>query len=117
MSMPGVQGTSGGFAPRSTPGRWAIALFVVFAIAMAVLMAIGSIGAGTWDPDFWANLQMTIPLLVAATSSLSSLVVGVVAIVQGDRSTSVTLVTAMAGMVTFFFVGELLSAIGVLPQH
>jgi hypothetical protein len=45
-------------------------------------------------------------------------VAGVVAIVKaGDRSTAVILVTGISGMVTFFFTGELLSVIGVLPQH
>ena len=119
MTVPGVHRTGGPrFAPESTAGKWSVGLFLFFAVAMAVFAAVAIAGAGTWEPDFFANLEATIPLLVTAASALGSLVVGVVAIVKaGDRSTAVILVTAISGMVTFFFTGELLSVIGVLPQH
>lgn len=119
MIVPDIQRTgSPTFAPESTAGRWSVGLFFSFAVAIAVFVVIASAGAGTWEPDFSANLELTVPLLVAAASALGSLVVGVVSKVKvGDRSTAVTLVTVISGMVTLFFAGELLSVIGVLPQH
>ena len=119
MSVRGVRGTAGPtVAPMSSAGRWAVRLFLAFAVAIAVFVTVTSVGAGTWDSGFFANPEATIPLLVAAASAVGSVVCGVVALTKaGDRSAAVLLVTSLTGMATFFFVGELLSVIGVLPQH
>jgi hypothetical protein len=119
MTVPSGHKTRGpALAPESTAGKWSVGLFLFFAVALAVFVAVAISGAETWEPDFFANLEATIPLLLSAASALGSLVVGVVAIVKaGDRSTAVILVTVISGLVTFFFTGELLSVIGVLPQH
>jgi len=50
-------------------------------------------------------------------SALSTLIVGVVAIRRNERALAVVFATVLAGMATMFFVGELLSVIGVLPSH
>lgn len=119
MSVRGVHGTAGpAVAPMSIAGRWAVGLFLAFVVAIAVFVTVTSLGAGSWESGFFANLEVTIPLLVAAASAAASLVSGVVAVIKaGDRSAAVLLVTGLSGMITLFFVGELLSVIGVLPQH
>lgn len=49
---------------------------------------------------------------------MASLVLAIVAMLErGDRSTAVVLVVALSGMVTLYFTGELLSVVGVLPEH
>ena len=119
MTVPGIHRTDGPkFAPESTAGKWSVGLFFSFTVAIAVFVVNASARAGTWEPAFLANLEMTIPLLVATASALGSLAAGLVSTVKvGDRSTAVILVTAISGMVTLFFAGELLSVIGVLPKH
>jgi hypothetical protein len=119
MTMHDVHGRGGQrFGPETIVGKWCVGLFLVFVTAFAVFMTLALVGAGTWEPEFSANLEATIPFLIAVASALASLVVGLVAMVRGgDRSTGVVLATVISGMVTFFFTGELLSVIGVLPQH
>lgn len=119
MTVHGVHRTGGsGLVPRSTPGRWSVGLFVVFVAAIVVFFVIAIAGSNTWGPEWTSNAEATIPLLIAAAAAVGSLVVGVVAIVKSDdRSMLVTTATIVAGMVTVYFIGELLSVIGVLPQH
>lgn len=119
MATHGIKGKgTRRFVPESTAGRWSVLLFFVLAAAIAGFIAVAVDGAGTWEPEFFANLEATIPLLISAASALATLVCGFVAIARrGDHSTAVILVTVTSGMVTLFLVGELLSVIGVLPQH
>jgi hypothetical protein len=119
MTAHSIRGTGGRrFGPESNAGKWSVGLFLVFAAALAVFLIVARAGAGTWEPEFFADLELTIPFLISAASVLGSLVVGFVAMVKADdRSTAVILVTVISGMVTLFFAGELLSVVGVLPQH
>lgn len=120
MTMPDVHRTSRrGFAPESILGMWSVGLFLAFVAALLVFVVIGVSGAGTWDEGaFFGNLELTIPLLIAAASAVASLVLAIVAMsTRGDRSTAVVLAVALSGMVTLYFTGELLSVVGVLPEH
>lgn len=118
MSIHGLNRDGQGFVPETRVGKWSVGLFLVFAAALGVFIVVALAGAGTWEPDFFADLEATIPLLISAATALGSLCVGLVAIGrQGDRSAAVILVTVLSGMVTFFFIGELLSVIEVLPGH
>lgn len=119
MAVRGVPGRAADrFVPESVPGRWSVGLFLLFVAALVVFSAVAIAGAGTWEPAFFANLEATIPLLISAASALASAVVGIVAMVKkGDRSTAVAVATVVCGIVTLFFTGELLSVVGVLPQH
>jgi hypothetical protein len=120
MTTPDVHRTPGhGFAPETILGMWSVGLFLAFAAAALVFVVTARSGAGTWDEAaFFDNLELTIPLLISAASAVASLVLAIVAMLKrGDRSTAVVLVAAITAMVTLFFTGELLSVVGVLPEH
>jgi len=69
---PDVHRTPGrGFAPESILGRWSVGFFLAFVAALLVFAVIAVSGAGTWDEGaFFGNLELTIPLLIAAASAV-----------------------------------------------
>lgn len=103
--------------PGTSLGRWSVGLFALHLVAFLTFMVIAMRGAGTWDEGIFEDLVLGIPLVATMLSAFSTLVVGVVAIRRNERALAVVLATVLAGMATLFFVGELLSVIGVLPSH
>lgn len=106
------------FWPETDLGKWTVGLFVLNVVAFVTFTVIAVNGAGTWDDGIFDDLVLGIPLLVTVVSAISTLVVGIVAMARrSERATSVVLAVTLAGMATLFFLGELLSVIGVLPAH
>ena len=107
------------FWPTTRTGRWSVALFGLQVIALAVLVAVAAAHAGEWEAEsFFDPLFPAVLLLVSAVSAIAAAVFGITGIVrQHERSTAVIMATALAGLMCFFFIGELLSAVGVLPEH
>jgi hypothetical protein len=66
-----------------------------------------------FDPPLLASA-----LLVGAGAALAAAVAGATSILRSiDRSPVVVLATALSSVAGLFFLGELLSVIGVLPSH
>jgi hypothetical protein len=105
------------FLPGTGLGRWSVGLFALHLVALLTFIVIAMRGAGTWDEGIFEDLILGIPLVATMVSACSTLVVGVVAIRRNERALAVVFVTVLAGMATLFFIGELLSVIGVLPSH
>jgi hypothetical protein len=67
---------------------------------------------------FFDRLDLAIPLLVGAGAAFVAGIVGAISIFRAiDRSPVVVLATALSSLPSLFFLGELLSVIGILPSH
>jgi len=97
--------------PRTSIGRWAVALAVVFFLMLVLFIATGPEAAGVWESGtagaIWAGTVMLLTGVAAA-------VVGVVSWLRNrDRSWSVVAATVGSGVVTaailLLMVGELLA--------
>lgn len=105
--------------PTTRIGQWTMALFGTEVVLLSGLMIALSTNAGTWDNEsFFTPLWPALVLLASAACGLGATTVGLLSILRRiDRSPAVIVATALAGYGSFFFVGELLSVIGVLPGH
>lgn len=119
MTTPTLHGSTHWYLPSTPLGRWSVALFGLFVIAFVLFLAAAIASAGEWEEEsFFDPLIPAILLLVGATSAVAAAAVGIAGIVrQHERSVAVIVVTALSASASFFFVGELLSVVGVLPQH
>jgi hypothetical protein len=93
--------------------------FGLFIASLGVFVVLASASAGEWEAEsFFDPLIPAVLVLVSAASAVAATAVGIAAIVrQHERSIAVIVMSAVSGYATFFFVGELLSVMGVLPQH
>jgi hypothetical protein len=94
-------------------------LFALFLVSFVVFLVMAATSAGEWKAEsFFDPLIPAVLVLVSAAGAVAATAVGITAFVrQHERSIAVIVVTALSGYAAFFFVGELLSVIGVLPQH
>lgn len=94
--------------PTTSAGKRAVWYAAVFAFLLgffAILVAAGQRGGD----DFFDNLWLTLPMLAAFIAAVSSLILGLVAIVsQGERSIVVIVVTILGLLVTSFGAAEVL---------
>jgi hypothetical protein len=67
---------------------------------------------------FFDRPELAISLLVGAAAALATTIVGTISVFRRiDRSPVVVLATVLGLFPTLFFLGELLSVVGVLPSH
>ena len=119
MTTPAVHNTTHWYMPSTSLGKWAMGLFALLIGSLGVFMVLASASAGEWDAEsFFDPLIPAVLVLVSAASAIAATAVGIAAIVrQHERSVAVIVLSALSGYATLFFVGELLSVMGVLPQH
>jgi hypothetical protein len=93
--------------------------FGLFIASLGVFVVLASASAGEWEAEsFFDPLLPAVLVLVGAISAVGATAAGIGAIVrQHERSRAVLVMTVLSGFATFFFIAELLSVIGVLPQH
>lgn len=94
--------------PKTTMGKWSTGLITAFFLLFAVFLTLVASGQRGGD-TFFSNLALTIPVLLAAVSSVSALVTGIIGIVKsGERSVLVFLATVIGLFVLIFSLGEIL---------
>jgi hypothetical protein len=68
--------------------------------------------------SFFDPPELAITLLIGAGAAFATTIIGGISVFrQLDRSPVVVLATALGVLPTLFFLGELLSVVGVLPSH
>jgi cytochrome bd-type quinol oxidase subunit 2 len=88
------------------PGRWALASSAAFVVLMAFFVVAVAAGQRGGD-EFFDNLWLTIPILMAYAAAVAAFVLGVVAIAtKRERSVSVVAVTVVGLFVTTYGVLE-----------
>ncbi len=93
--------------PFSVLGRWSAlagVAFLVFIGLFALLVAAGQRGG----EEFFDNLWLTVPMLIAYFSAVAAFVLGAVAIATaGERSLIVIVATIVGLLVTVFGILEI----------
>ena len=119
MTTPSTHKTTHWQMPPTNLAKWTVGFFAVFVASIGVFVVLAAASAGEWEAEsFFDPLLPAVLVLVGAVSALAATATGIAAIVRRhERSTAVVVMTVLSGFATFFFVGELLSVIGVLPQH
>lgn len=119
MTNPSVNKPTHWHMPPTSLAKWAVGFFAIFIASIGVFVVLAAANAGEWESEsFFDPLMPAVLVLVSAVSAVAATAAGIAAIVhQHERSTAVIVMTVLSGFATFFFVGELLSVIGVLPQH
>lgn len=118
---PSVKRRAGLEASRLVPptrmGRWTVGLWAVHLVAMLIYFVLALTGDMPSD-RFFDRLDLAISLLVGAGAAFVAGIVGAISIFRAiDRSPVVVLATALSSLPSLFFLGELLSVIGILPSH
>jgi len=95
------------FAPKTTLGKWSVALIIVFIVLLGVfqlLVASGQRGGET----FFSNLILTIPMLIAGVSGISAFVTGLIGIIKSRERSVIVYLSALIGLfVLLFWIGEI----------
>ncbi len=96
------------FMPKTTLGKWSVALifaFIVFLISFQLIAASGQRGGET----FFSNLALAVPILIAGISGVSAFVTGLVGVIRSrERSIIVYLATVIGLLVLLFGLGEII---------
>ena len=96
------------FAPKTTLGKWSVALIIVFIVLLGVfqlLVASEQRGGET----FFSNLILTIPMLIAGGSGISAFVIGLIGIIKSrERSFIVYLATLIGLLIMLCWLGEII---------
>jgi len=96
------------FIPKTTLGKWSVALISVFIVLLAsfqLLVASGQRGGET----FFSGLLLTVPILLAGISGISAFVVGLIGVIRSrERSAVVYLAITIGLLVLLFGLGEIL---------
>ena len=104
--------------PDTLFGRWTIAMFGVHVVLMTAAVVFLSIVGGSESEAFFDPPAPAVGLIIAAVAALAATVLGLISIfTHRDRSVPVIVATVLAAAPTLFFIGELLSMVGVLPGH
>ena len=96
--------------PRTTLGRWALALAALFFVFMTFfyVAAFGEVASGS--DSFIEQWPLWGTIIPAAACGIGALVLGLAAVIaKGERSVLVLIAIAWGGFVAFFVAAELLS--------
>jgi len=95
------------FAPKTTLGKWSVALIIIFIVLLGVfqlLVASGQRGGET----FFSNLILTIPMLTAGVSGILAFVTGLIGIIKSRERSVIVYLAALIGLfVLLFGIGEI----------
>ena len=95
------------FAPKTTLGKWSVALIIAFMVLLGVfqlLVASGQRGGET----FFSNLVLTIPMLIAGVSGISAFATGLIGIIKSRERSVIVYLAALIGLfVLLFWIGEI----------
>ena len=94
--------------PKTPLGKWSTGLVIAFAVllvAFLLLVASGQRGGET----FFSNLVLTIPMLLAGTSAVFALLIGLISLIRNkERSIFVFLAMLIGLFVLIFWLGEVI---------
>lgn len=103
--------------PATRIGAWTVGLLVAHVIAMLVFFVL-ALTRDIPSESFFDRPELAMSLLIGAGAAVATTIVGAISIFRRiDRSAVVVLATALGLLPTLFFLGELLSVVGVLPSH
>jgi hypothetical protein len=103
--------------PATRIGRWTVGLLVAHIVAMLVFFLL-ALTRDIPSESFFDPPELAISLLLGAGAAVATTIVGAISIFRRiDRSSVVVLAFALSCLPTFFFLGELLSVVGVIPSH
>ena len=96
------------FMPKTTLGKWSVALIVVFIVLLVsfqLLVASGQRGGET----FFSALILTVPILIAGFSGVSAFVTGLIGVIRSrERSVIVYLAVTIGLLVLLWGLGEII---------
>jgi hypothetical protein len=91
------------FLPETRAGKlsaWLIVGFILLLALFFVLVAAGQRGG----EGFFDNLLLTVPMLIAGTCAIVSLVVGIVGVVKSRERSVIVYVAMLIGLLVLFWV-------------
>ena len=96
------------FMPKTTLGKWSVALIVAFIILLVsfqLLVASGQRGSET----FFSALILTVPILIAGITGVSAFVTGLIGVIRSrERSVSVYLAVTIGLLVLLWVLAEII---------
>jgi len=96
------------FMPKTTLGKWSVALivaFIVLLVSFQFLVALGQRGGET----FFSALVLTVPILIAGISGVSAFITGLIGVIRSrERSVIVYLAVAIGLLVLLWGLAEII---------
>ncbi len=96
------------FMPKTTLGKWSVALIVAFIVLLLLfqfLVALGQRGGET----FFSALILTVPILIAGISGVSAFITGLIGVIRSrERSVIVYLAVAIGLLVLLWGLAEII---------
>lgn len=103
--------------PATRIGAWTVGLLVAHIVATLVFLLL-TLANDIPSESFFDRPEIAIALLISAGAAFATTIVGTLSIFQRiDRSAAVVLATVLGFLPTLYFLGELVSIVGVLPSH
>ena len=103
--------------PRTRAGAWTVGLFVAHVVAMVMFFLL-ALARDIPTESFFDRPELAVTLLIGALAAFATTIVGATSISRRiDRSPVVMLATILGLLPSLFFLGEMLSVVGVLPSH
>lgn len=103
--------------PATRIGAWTVGLLGAHVASMFVFFLL-ALTRDVPSVSFFDPLELAVALLIGAGAAFAATIVGAISIFRRiDRGPLVVLATGLGLLPTLFFLGELLSVIGVLPSH
>ena len=94
--------------PKTKLGKWSVGLLGTIIVLLALFAVLVGTGQRGGD-NFFSNLWLTIPMLLAGSCALAGMVVGLMAIIKKrERGWLVFVAVVIGAFVTLFIAAELL---------
>ena len=96
------------FMPKTTLGKWSVALivaFIVLLVSFQFLVSLGQRGGET----FFSALVLTVPIIIAGISGVSALITGIIGVIRSrEQSVSVYLAVVIGLLVLLWGLAEII---------
>lgn len=97
------------FFPNTKLGKWSFWLIIIFFLLLVFSNIIVSIQGPIANQTFFSNPLLSVPMVLAGISAISSFVIGIISIIKKkERAISVFISSLIGLLVLWFVVGEVL---------
>ena len=92
------------FVPSTKLGKWSLGLIIIFIILMIIVNIIVSVQGLRSGKTFLANPRVSIPVLLAYLSAISSFFTGLISIIWKKERAIPVFIAALIGLLVLWFV-------------